>query len=150
MTTLVLKASLKRRLSMMAMWHRLTIWRTKTQFPLLRLSPPLGQLLSSKLKRAICVKLYEALSAYYSSADLNPEQHKQLLPVLDYLAGEVVYSRKHYLFEAYTVGPNDSLESIAFQLRVPPQLLANINGLRDPSTLKAGDELKIVQGPFQR
>ena len=91
----------------------------------------------------------QALSAYYSSAGLNPEQHKQLLPVLDYLAGEVVYSRKHYLFEAYTVGPNDSLESIAFQLRVPPQLLANINGLRDPSTLKAGDELKIVQGPFR-
>ena len=91
----------------------------------------------------------QALSTYYSSTELTPEQHKQLLPVLDYLAGEVVYSRKHYLFEAYTVGPNDSLESIAFQLRVPPQLLANINGLRDPSTLNAGEELKIVQVPFR-
>ncbi len=91
----------------------------------------------------------QALSAYYGSTDLSAQQAQQLLPVLDYLAGEVVYSRKHYLFEAYTVGPNDSLESIAFQLRVPAQLLANINGIRDTATLKAGDELKIVQGPFR-
>ena len=91
----------------------------------------------------------QALSTYYGSTELTAEQQKQLLPVLDYLAGEVVYSRKHYLFEAYTVGPNDSLESIAFQLRVPSQLLANINGLRTPADLKAGDELKIVQGPFR-
>ncbi len=91
----------------------------------------------------------QALSTYHGSRELTAYQHKQLLPVLDYLAGEVVYSRKHYLFEAYTVGPNDSLESIAFQLRVPMQLLANINGIRDTSTLKAGDELKIVQGPFR-
>ena len=69
--------------------------------------------------------------------------------MLDYLAGEVIYSRKHYLFEAYTVGPNDSLASIAFQLRVPKQLLANINGIQDATTLQAGDELKIVQGPFR-
>ena len=91
----------------------------------------------------------QALSTYYGSRELTADQYKQLLPVLDYLAGEVVYSRKHYLFEAYTVGPNDSLDSIAFQLRVPMQLLANINGIRDTSTLKAGDELKIVQGPFR-
>ena len=91
----------------------------------------------------------QALSTYYGSRELTADQHKQLLPILDYLAGEVVYSRKHYLFEAYAVGPNDSLESIAFQLRVPMQLLANINGIRDTSILKAGDELKIVQGPFR-
>ncbi|MBA61571.1 MAG: hypothetical protein CMJ76_04320 [Planctomycetaceae bacterium] len=91
----------------------------------------------------------QALSTYYGSNELTGEQQKQLLPVLDYLAGEVVYSRKHYLFESYTVGPNDSLDSIAFQLRVPSQLLANINGLRSVAVLKAGDELKIVQGPFR-
>ena len=91
----------------------------------------------------------QALSVYYGSQELSGQQHKQLVPVLDYLAGEVIYSRKHYLFEAYTVGPNDSLASIAFQLRVPKQLLANINGIQDTTTLQAGDELKIVQGPFR-
>lgn len=91
----------------------------------------------------------QALSVYYGSQELSGQQHKQLVPVLDYLAGEVIYSRKHYLFEAYTVGPNDSLASIAFQLRVPKQLLANINGIQDATTLQAGDELKIVQGPFR-
>ena len=58
----------------------------------------------------------QALSVYYGSQELSGQQHKQLVPVLDYLAGEVIYSRKHYLFEAYTVGPNDSLASIAFCL----------------------------------
>lgn len=91
----------------------------------------------------------QALSVYYGSQELSGQQHKQLVPVLDYLAGEVIYSRKHYLFEAYTVGPNDSLASIAFQLRVPKQLLANINGIQDATILQAGDELKIVQGPFR-
>ncbi len=91
----------------------------------------------------------QALSAYYGSTELTAQQHKQLVPMLDFLAGEVVYSRKHYIYKAYTVGPTDSLGSIAHQLRVPAQLLANINGIRDAAALKPGDELKIVQGPFR-
>ena len=37
-----------------------------------------------------------ALSVYYQSTDISAAQHQQLLPVLDYLAGEVIYSQKHY------------------------------------------------------
>ncbi|MBT6848960.1 MAG: hypothetical protein HOA14_16200, partial [Planctomycetaceae bacterium] len=38
-----------------------------------------------------------ALSVYYRSPEISAAQHQQLLPVLDYLAGEVIYSQKHYM-----------------------------------------------------
>ncbi|MFP6649732.1 MAG: LysM peptidoglycan-binding domain-containing protein, partial [Pirellulaceae bacterium] len=71
------------------------------------------------------------------------------LEILDYLAGEVIYSQKHALEAPYQVQATDTLEMIAHQYRVPMRLLQNINGIKDPGSLVPGSELKVVKGPFR-
>jgi len=89
------------------------------------------------------------LSQYHGNDKINLDYQRQLLEILDYLAGEVVYSQKHLVEPPYTVQANDSLEMIAHQYRVPARLLQNINGVQDPKFLVPGSELKVVKGPFR-
>ncbi|MEZ6088496.1 MAG: LysM peptidoglycan-binding domain-containing protein [Pirellulaceae bacterium] len=89
------------------------------------------------------------LSLFYGSPDLTPEEVSQLMPRLNALAGEVVYSRRHLIESAYRVEPGDTLETIAAARRVPAQVLANINGITDPAALTPGTELKVLTGPFR-
>lgn len=89
------------------------------------------------------------LSEWYGEPSLTPDEERQLVGLLDQLAGTVIYdSRQHLLEPAYTVQPGDSLERIADEYQVPWQLLANINGIRDPQHLRQGEPLKVVRGPF--
>ena len=89
------------------------------------------------------------LSLFYGSPDLTPAELSQLMPRLNALAGEVVYSRRHLIESAYRVEPGDTLDSIATARRVPAQVLANINGISDPAALTPGTELKVLTGPFR-
>ncbi|QDV12140.1 Putative L,D-transpeptidase YkuD [Rosistilla oblonga] len=89
------------------------------------------------------------LSLFYGSPDLTDEQVQQLMPRLNALAGEVVYSRRHLIESAYRVQPGDTLQSIADARHVPVQVLANINGITDPASLVPGTELKVFTGPFR-
>lgn len=88
------------------------------------------------------------LSQWYGEPTLSPEEEQQLTDLLDQLAGTVIYSRQHLLEPAYEVQPGDTLERIADHYQVPWQLLANINGIRDPRQVRQGDQLKVVKGPF--
>ncbi|HEX5442254.1 MAG TPA: LysM domain-containing protein, partial [Pirellulales bacterium] len=88
------------------------------------------------------------LSAWYGEPRLSPDEEHQLTNLLDQLAGTVIYSRQHLLEPAYEVQPGDTLERIADDYQVPWQLLANINGLRDPQRLHQGEQLKVIRGPF--
>lgn len=88
------------------------------------------------------------LSEWYGEPTLSPEEESQLTDLLDQLAGTVIYSRQHLLEPAYEVQPGDTLERIADHYQVPWQLLANINGIRDPRQVRQGDQLKVVKGPF--
>ena len=90
-----------------------------------------------------------ALSVYYRSADISVAQHQQLLPVLDYLAGEVIYSQKHYMEPVYAVGLNETIATIAHDHRIPVPLLLNINGIASDATVAPGTEIKVVRGPFR-
>ncbi len=103
------------------------------------------QLLSqNQLARAL-----QHLSAMRSSStQLTPAQRTKLNALLDQVAGTVIYSREHRLLKAHIVALNESLDTIATQYNVPAGLLAKINGIGDPNSLKPGDELKVVQGPF--
>ena len=89
------------------------------------------------------------LSQYHGNDQINRDYYRQLLEILDYLAGEVIYSQKHLLEPPYQVQATDTLEMIAHQYRVPPRLLQNINGIQDPEALVPGSELKVVKGPFR-
>lgn len=89
------------------------------------------------------------LSALYGTPGLTLDEEGRLTDLLDRLAGTVIYSRQHLLEPAYQVQPGDTLERIADSYEVPWQLLANINGIREPGRLRPGDSLKVVKGPFE-
>ena len=89
------------------------------------------------------------LSVYYRSPELSAAQQQQLLPVLDYLAGEVIYSQKHYMEPVYAVGLNETIATIAHDHRIPVPLLLNINGIASNATVAPGTEIKVVRGPFR-
>ena len=102
------------------------------------------QIQAGRLREALL-----ALSVYYRSADISVAQHQQLLPVLDYLAGEVIYSQKHYMEPVYAVGLNETIATIAHDHRIPVPLLLNINGIASNATVAPGTEIKVVRGPFR-
>lgn len=89
------------------------------------------------------------LSMFYKSPDLTAQEHRELLDLLDPLAGRVVYSREHVLEDPYKVGRNETLINIAERYDVPYQLLQKINAIEDPKVLLPGSELKVVSGPFR-
>lgn len=90
----------------------------------------------------------ETLSLWYDSKDVPADKQPQMIDLLDQLAGEVIYSREHYLEEAHDVQPGEKLVDIARQYQIPWQLLANINGIEDPTQLSPGTRLKVIRGPF--
>jgi hypothetical protein len=48
----------------------------------------------------------------------------------------------------YTVRPGDSLEIIGKKFKVPYEFLMQINQIEKPQSLKVGQHLKVVNGPF--
>lgn len=88
------------------------------------------------------------LSEWFGAPEFTPDEDAQITELLDRLAGTVVYSRQHLLERAHEVQPGETLEKIADAYEVPWQLLANINGIRDPRAVRPGDQLKVVRGPF--
>jgi len=88
------------------------------------------------------------LSLMHKRNDLTPQRHQEILQLLNPLAAKVIYSREHLVEPAYRVVGNESLQSIAQQFKVPWQLLANINGIGDPTVVLQGTELKVLRGPF--
>jgi hypothetical protein len=90
------------------------------------------------------------LSKLYRSPDLPTEESPKITKMLDQLAGLVIYSRRHLQAnDTYKVQPGDTLDRIAAACNVPPQLLARINGIREPDGLRPGRDLKVVSGPFR-
>ncbi len=119
------------------------------------------------LERGQFAEVQLALSDVYFSTYFNAEspvevdRAKQIVNLLDQLAGTVIYSREPYLPNStYTVAPGDTLARIAERCQVPWQLLARINGLMPAGAsnediplkdqpLSAGTKLKVIQGPFE-
>ncbi len=88
------------------------------------------------------------LSQVYGSPDVPAEKSREVIQVLDQMAGMVIYSRKHTLESPYLVQSGDTMDRIAERYQVPSQLLTRINGIRDPQNMPPGKELKVIQGPF--
>jgi hypothetical protein len=88
------------------------------------------------------------LSACYENPQLSPGEQQQLNQLLDQIAGTVVYSTQHLLEPPYEVQPGERLEDIGQRYNVPWRLLAKINGIDDPQSLRPGERLKMVRGPF--
>ncbi len=101
-----------------------------------------------KLDAGRLAEAHRELSRLYRDPGLTAQQARQVVELLDQLAGTVIFSRQSLLEPPYVVRPGDTLQSIADQYDVPPELIANINGIRDPRGVQPGQELKVVRGPF--
>jgi LysM repeat protein len=102
-----------------------------------------------RLDQGDLAEVHLALSKVYGSPDLSPENSRQLTELLDQLAGTVIYSRQHLLERPYVVRQGETLQQIAERYKLPWQVLAKINGVRDPDRLEPGRQLKVFQGPFE-
>jgi LysM repeat protein len=88
------------------------------------------------------------LSQWYDNPNLTAQESQKLNELLDQLAGTVIYSTQNLIEPACEVQPGETLERIAERYNVPWQLLAKINGIDDPNSLRPGERLKVVRGPF--
>lgn len=96
-------------------------------------------------------KLREALdlmSQYYESPDLDYAEHTDLVDILDALTREVIYSDRHLLTSPYTVSAQDTLQSLAAQYKLNPELLAAINKMGSSQALVPNSQIKVLEGPF--
>jgi hypothetical protein len=89
------------------------------------------------------------LTVFYDSPDLTADEQRQLLDVLDPLAGKVIYSTEHLLESPHDVTKGENLYDVAKQCQVPWLLLKNINSIEDPEILLPGTRLKVLRGPFR-
>ncbi len=103
---------------------------------------------SRELEAGRLAEAHLALSQFYRKPGLDSQQARQVVQLLDQLAGTVIYSRQSMLEPPYVVRLGDTLQSIADHYNVPPELIANINGMHDPRGVQPGQELKVVRGPF--
>lgn len=104
----------------------------------------LEQAEAGKLKEALAM-----LSVFYNAQDLPQAQHEDLVDLLDALAREVIYSRRHLLDMPYVVAPGETLEQIAKTCNVPVDVLSRVNGLEPTATPPAGMKIKVIPGPFR-
>lgn len=105
-------------------------------------------LAQAQLAQGQLAEAHLALSQWFGHPDLSSAQEATLIGLLDQVAGTVVYSRESLVLPAHQVQPGETLNQIAQANNVPWQLLAKINGVQDPQNLRAGDQLKVVRGPF--
>ncbi len=91
------------------------------------------------------------LSRFYRSKNITGPQQQRLQAFLDALAGKVVYSPEHHFTgQAYVVQQGETLETIAAKLKVPAEVIFNINQQQfaGANEVRPGMNLKVVSGPF--
>ncbi len=104
----------------------------------------LEQINRGEMKEALAT-----LSVFYGSPELSEAQTRDLIDLLDSLAGETIYSRRHLLDTPYVVGPSETIEMVAKRFEIPAELLARINAVEVTGSLTPGTKLKVFQGPFR-
>ena len=89
------------------------------------------------------------LSQAYEHPQLSEAERMLMQPILDNLAGKVIYSREvHVLESPHQVQPGETIESIARNFDLTPALLRRINGLAPLQQPAPGTMLKVFYGWF--
>lgn len=89
------------------------------------------------------------LSTFYNAPELTGDQRMDLLDLLDALAREVVYSRRHLLDSVYIAALGETLNDVAKRYDVPAEIIARINAIESTNSLPSGARLKVIPGPFR-
>lgn len=83
---------------------------------------------------------------------MNKQQRAVVKKQLRELADEWLFSRRFFpqdkLCESYQVRPGDQLRTIGEEHKVPWEILCDINKIGRPENLRAGERIKIINGPF--
>jgi LysM repeat protein len=83
---------------------------------------------------------------------MSVEQRKFVKNKLSELADKWLFSRTVYpddpLCETYQVGKGEIFAFISDKYKVPYQILMQINNISDPRSLLAGQNIKVIKGPF--
>jgi lipoprotein-anchoring transpeptidase ErfK/SrfK len=98
-----------------------------------------------------------SLSKAFFSGQLTPQEEDQAVKALTLLADRTIFSRE--LIEGdpynafYAVKPRDTLEGrsgieMSQGLHVPAALLMKVNGMTNAASLRQGQTLKLIKGPF--
>ena len=83
---------------------------------------------------------------------MNKQQRTIVKKQLSGFADKWLFSRKFFpqdkLCGSYQVKPGDQLSTIGKQHKVPWEILLDINKINRPENLRAGDRMKVINGPF--
>ena len=86
------------------------------------------------------------------SMSMNQKQRAFIKKKLSELADKWLFSRTVFeqdeLCGSYKVKPGDMLKTIGRQFKVPYEVLMKINNITRPEALRAGETIKIINGPF--
>lgn len=86
------------------------------------------------------------------SVPLTFNQQQAVKALLANLSAKWLFSRNPYtgdtLTSTYKVQPGDLLSQIAKQYKVPYEILMTINNIKRPENLRAGETIKVINGPF--
>ena len=91
------------------------------------------------------VEAHRLLSEVYWS---NPAARPQLLEDVEAIARRIYFLPQPHYMDAYVVQPGDNLQTIAQKYDVSWQYLARLNRITDAGRLRAGQNLKVIRGPF--
>lgn len=83
---------------------------------------------------------------------MNVQQRTFVKDQLSELADKWLFSREIFpddkLCGSLMVKPGDQLRVIGKQFKVPYEILMEINNIRQPQNLRAGETIKVIEGPF--
>ena len=86
------------------------------------------------------------------SMPMNERQRAFVKKKLSGLADKWLFSRDVFeqdrLCGSYKVKPGDKLKTIGRQFKVPHEVLMKINNITRPEALRAGETIKVINGPF--
>ncbi|HPS55655.1 MAG TPA: L,D-transpeptidase family protein [Sedimentisphaerales bacterium] len=84
--------------------------------------------------------------------DINAQQGQLIRDELSKIADVWLFSKKIFpadtLCAVYKVQSGDVFQNIANQYKIPYEIIMTINGIDNPRSLRIGQALKVINGPF--
>ncbi|MBA3313256.1 MAG: L,D-transpeptidase family protein [Planctomycetota bacterium] len=88
---------------------------------------------------------HKALSKLYWD---EPQLRPAIQTRIDTTAKSIYFDPRPHYMAAYEVQPAEQIRIFARQYSVPWEYLVRLNRIEDPSRIQAGQQLKVIKGPF--
>lgn len=106
-----------------------------------------------KAKPANIIQARDKLNEMLLKKPMSVQQSAFVKKTLSDLADQWLFSRtvrpQDEICSNYNVEPGDHLAAIGKKYNVPYQIIMRINNIRDPKSLRAGETIKVINGPFR-